>query len=338
LANTVRSTTIAVCIPAWNAASHLPRLLASIAAQSCPFDQVLVYDDASTDNTAEIAAAFGATVVRAATNTGPSIGKNLLAEHTTCEWVHFHDADEALYPDFVERARLWIENEQLDVLLLGTEDRDEHNFKWAERKWDDTALRRDAVEYCVNNTVTNCGIYQRDAFLRAGGFDTSPLTKYNEDQAMHIRLALAGLRFRADDYIGTIVYRRSNSMSSGHVIECARANFHVLENVATATNRLYAVAIGTRLWRLASLSASYCDWDYVERCVTLATHLHIDASVSERGVFKHLIQMKPLFGFRLREYLIRILKPRLRRNVPVVLKGAIGPVFARTAHGTSELA
>jgi glycosyltransferase involved in cell wall biosynthesis len=319
LDNNVRSTTLAVCIPAWNAASHLPRLLASIEAQTCPFDQVLVYDDASTDNTADIAAAFGATVVRAASNTGPSLGKNLLAERTTCEWVHFHDADEALEPQFVERARTWLDSSELEVLLLGTEDRDDvTGAVLGCRRWDDAALQADAISYCITNNVTNCGVYRRTAFLRAGGFDTADETKYNEDQAMHLRLALAGLRFRSDTYIGTIVYRRTNSMSSGHPVECARAHFHVLQNVAKQTSVKYSREIGERLWRVAGVSASHNDWDYVRRCVELAADLQYLDPAQADPMFRALARLSPVGAIRLREHLVRWLKPHLRAGLPMV--------------------
>lgn len=57
---------IAMCVPAYNAAKHLPVLIASAAAQTVPFDEIWVYDDASTDDTAEVARALGARVVRGA--------------------------------------------------------------------------------------------------------------------------------------------------------------------------------------------------------------------------------------------------------------------------------
>src|SRR5437868_8324943 len=98
---------LAICIPARNAAATLPRLFTSIAAQTVAFDEVWLYDDESSDDTAAIAERFGASIVRSDRNTGPSHGKNVLAERTSCDWLHFHDADDALYPEFVERAHRW---------------------------------------------------------------------------------------------------------------------------------------------------------------------------------------------------------------------------------------
>ena len=107
-----------------NAAGHLPRLLTSAARQTVPFDEILVYDDCSTDDTGAVAEAYGANVVRAM-QPGCSAGKNRLAEATTCEWIHFHDADDDITPDLVERVRPHLERDDApDVLLLHFEYRD----------------------------------------------------------------------------------------------------------------------------------------------------------------------------------------------------------------------
>jgi glycosyltransferase involved in cell wall biosynthesis len=96
---------LSLCIPAYNAEKHLARLLSSVNAQTQPFDEVLVYDDASTDRTAAIAAEYGSRVVSGRTNVGCSRGRNILAREARGEWIHFHDADDAMAPDFVAMAR-----------------------------------------------------------------------------------------------------------------------------------------------------------------------------------------------------------------------------------------
>jgi glycosyltransferase involved in cell wall biosynthesis len=309
---------IALGIPARNAAGHLPRLLESVQAQTVPFDEVLLYDDASTDATGDIARAFGARVVRTDVNTGPSLGKNELARLTSAEWVHFHDADEALEPEFVARARASV-SDAVDVVLFDTEDRDDITGSvLGQARWGDVALRDDAVRYCIEHTVTNCGVYRRHAFLRAGGFDTDEETKYNEDQAMHLRLALAGLRFSAAGYVGVIVYRRTGSMSSGHPIECARAQLEVLVRAADVTGTKYAGEIGRRLWRLAGVLGGYQDWTSVRRSLVLAERLGYTQPASEHAAVRLLARFSPYGAVRVREAFIRAVKPELRRGMPTV--------------------
>ena len=116
--------TIALLIPAYNAAPWLPRLLASAKAQTRPFDAIWVYDDCSTDDTAEVAKTNGAQVLLGTVNKGCSAGKNALAAHVDDDWLHFHDADDELLPNFVALANSWIDRGAPDVVLFDYEYRD----------------------------------------------------------------------------------------------------------------------------------------------------------------------------------------------------------------------
>src|SRR5687767_11275045 len=155
--------TLAICIPAYNAAEFLPRLLKSVDDQTVKFDEVWVYDDCSGDRTAEVAASHGARVVRGDINRGCASGRNALSERASCDWLHFHDADDALHPNFVEVAHRWMgPDDTADVVLFGYEERDnETDVKFDERVYDRAALRADAVAYTVSNQVQSiCGIYR----------------------------------------------------------------------------------------------------------------------------------------------------------------------------------
>ena len=57
------ATSLSIVIPARNEEANLPRLLQSIAVSAVRPTEILVVDDASTDNTARIAQSLGATVI-----------------------------------------------------------------------------------------------------------------------------------------------------------------------------------------------------------------------------------------------------------------------------------
>lgn len=311
--------TLALCVPAYNAAAHLPRLFETVHAQCAPFDELFVYDDASTDGTSEVASALGATVVRGERNIGASAGKNVLARHATSNWLHFHDADDAFGTDFIARFQGFDERTEADVVLFDTEDRDDMTGeRLGGRVWDDAELQADPVRYCVRHTLTNCGVYRRASFLGAGGFDVDAATHYHEDNAMHSRLALAGLRFRAVNYPGVVIYRRRDSMSSGHPIECARAQYEVMARIAHQSGRRYTAEIGRRLWQLAGILGGYQDWDYVRRCLQLAASLGYADPVDEHAAIRLMARVSPFAAVRAREALIRMIKPELRRDMPSV--------------------
>lgn len=165
--------TIAMLIPACNAAAYLPRLLDSAVHQTERFDEVWVYDDCSKDETAEIAEAYGARVVRGAVNRGCSHGKNALASLTTADWLHFHDADDELYPNFVALARRWMADARFDVVLFPYEERDNETGELiAYRLFAADDLSRDARSYTIREQINPfCGLYRREAYMRAGGYD-----------------------------------------------------------------------------------------------------------------------------------------------------------------------
>lgn len=312
---------LALCIPAHNEATVLPRLLESAQRQTVPFDEIWVYDDCSTDNTGEIARQFRAKVIRGEVNRGCSYGKNVLAQQTACKWIHFHDADDALYPNFVEQAHQWMWLEQApDVVLFSYEARDcDTDEQVGLRVFDDLELRRDPVAYTLREQINPfCGLYRRDAFLKAGGYDLDPLVLYNEDVAMHCQLARAGLSFAADPTVTVINYYRPNSMSRANQPKCSRAQFHVMRKAAEALAGGYSEEISQKLWAIAGVSASYLDWQNADDCIALALKLTGKIPQQSSHLFKFLCQLNPYLGIRIRELIIRTLKPSLRKGYPTL--------------------
>jgi glycosyltransferase involved in cell wall biosynthesis len=313
----MKLSTLALCIPAYNAAAYLPRLLASAQTQTTPFDEIWVYNDCSTDNTGEIAKRFGAKVICGKTNLGCSHGKNILAETTTCDWIHFHDADDALYPNFVERAHQWMQlDHPPDIVLFDYEWReDETNELISIRQFNDAELRQDAIAYSIREQINPfCGLYNRTAYLKAGGYDTDPLVLYNEDVAFHCRMAIAGLKFAAEPTITIINYHRTASMSAANQVKCARAHFYVMRKVAEALGDRYTDLIAQNLWGIAGVSASYLDWETADQAVQLALILNGKTCATLSSDFQFLCCLNPHIAIRLRELLIRLLKRQLRQQ------------------------
>lgn len=309
---------IALLIPAYNAARFLPRLLASAADQSAPFDEIWIYDDCSTDETASVAEKLGARVVRGDVNRGCSYGKNALAERTSCEWLHFHDADDLLRPTFIATARPWMDRADVDVVAMGCEE-----------CWEDTRetvsiaapsdarlgadAERELIVYKINSSS---GLYRRSALLRAGGFDLDPDVLYNEDQAGHSQMARAGLRFRADPTIVTTYLRQRASMSVSNSARCHRARYHVLRKTLGASGARYAAELTDQFWEVAACSAAQLDWATADAAADAAVRLSGAGGAPGGWTFRLLCRLSPRLALRCRETLIRGLKPRLRVGYP----------------------
>ncbi|MFA6087624.1 glycosyltransferase family 2 protein [Mucilaginibacter sp.] len=309
--------TLALCIPAYNAEAFLPRLLQSAKDQIIPFDEILVYNDCSTDKTALVAAQYGVTLLNGNINKGCSYGKNQLAAHSTCKWLHFHDADDDLLPDFTEKVhkRLKANADKYDVLLL--------NFNYVDSETGNllgtanhniTELHTDALKYAISNKIVNFGVYKRQAFLDARGFDLDPDVLYNEDNALHQRLAKYGLKFDYLPEITGINYRYNSSMSSSNRLKCIKAQYYVLKKTAATHGKIYPKELADQLYACTPLFAAESDWLYVKKALKLCAQLGNDYTVNGGRLFKFLTFLHPFAAVWLREQMIRLFKPHLRKH------------------------
>jgi GT2 family glycosyltransferase len=95
---------VAVVIPNYDGARWLPGVLASVAAQTLAPAEVLVVDDGSTDDSAAIAEAAGARVLRLAENGGFARAANAGLAAVGAEAVALVNTDVVLEAAWLERA------------------------------------------------------------------------------------------------------------------------------------------------------------------------------------------------------------------------------------------
>ena len=100
--------TVSVVIPTYNARSTIERALQSVANQSLNATEVIVIDDASTDDTITIVSEFSATskiairILRSDQNAGPGSARNRGWDSSTGEFIAFLDADDVWHPQKLE--------------------------------------------------------------------------------------------------------------------------------------------------------------------------------------------------------------------------------------------
>ncbi len=306
---------LALCIPAYKAEEHLPRLMASVRAQTVGFDEVIVCVDASPDKTAEVARGLGATVLVNAVNQGCSASKNVALRAATAEWVHFHDADDLLMPHFVEDAQRWMTADAPhDAVMMGFEYVDfASGEKLGVGLQEDAFLQRDAVGYAIRHKLPNFGIYRREKLLEVGGFDADPGTLYNEDVAFHVKLALAGWRFRASQEVTSINYRHGGSMSGANALKCEVAHYEVMRRAAQVAEARHGPEIAARLWKAATNMAAMGAWPEARAALKAARVIFPGVPPRQgRGLSLLARVLGPVAAFRLREGFIRGCKPHLR--------------------------
>lgn len=101
------NVTISVVIPLYNKVKHIVAALDSIASQAYPASEIVIVDDGSTDNGAEIAKARAANLdipvrILHQKNQGVSVARNNGVLAATSEYIAFLDADDTWLPLFLD--------------------------------------------------------------------------------------------------------------------------------------------------------------------------------------------------------------------------------------------
>jgi glycosyltransferase involved in cell wall biosynthesis len=247
------SARVSLLIPAYNGADDLPTLLQDAANQTVAFHEVWVYDDASEDNTSAVAREWGAQVIRGEANRGAAVARNALVTASESEWIHFHDADDRLAPQFNERMLRENPDFRTCILCAATEVDARTGQQISLLEWSGLNDCADPVRFFL---ATHCamvvGLYPRDAVCQTGFRED---LRGGEDYDFHVRLAQAGLGFRAiPDALATVRRRTGKSFTDRESLVYLRDLLHVLADYAAALPEKYFAELGFVLmdvaWRL----------------------------------------------------------------------------------------
>jgi len=92
---------VTAVVPVHNRADLLRRMLETAAAQTLPFEEIIVIDNASTDNAAQTAAAFGCQILSNSTNAGFARAVNAGLQAAATEWIAVLNSDVELDPEWL---------------------------------------------------------------------------------------------------------------------------------------------------------------------------------------------------------------------------------------------
>lgn len=113
-----------VIMPAYNAAEYIGTALSSVLSQTCQDFEIVVVDDGSTDETADIVRRLEksdhrVTLLSHSSSRGPSAARNTAIEHASGEWLALLDSDDAFYPGRLETLLAIAETRSLDAVADG---------------------------------------------------------------------------------------------------------------------------------------------------------------------------------------------------------------------------
>lgn len=184
---------IAVVVPAFNAERTLGACLSAIARSTRKPDEIILFDDGSTDRTAEIARAHGARVIRTANRAqGPAVGRNAGAIAAQMPILVFVDADVIVENDAIARLVAPIADRSASATFgsynMRPQCRNVAAFYYNLRHhWVHQQGRSEAFTFW-----SGFGAIRRDVFLHAGGFDARFRQPSIEDIDLGLRIIEAG--------------------------------------------------------------------------------------------------------------------------------------------------
>jgi glycosyltransferase involved in cell wall biosynthesis len=190
---------ISVIIPAFNAAAYLSETLQATLDQTYAETEIVVVDDASSDDTLAIAQQFGERVhvVRHDRQQGVSVARNSGAARSTGTWLAFLDADDWWPTTFLAEARPLLKRGRAlcydNVVTKGgsslTPDHTADGMTLHRRAlpWQQDIVNRANLAVLFDGAPVLKSIVHRRDFDAVGGFD-SRFTG-GEDFHYHIKLA-----------------------------------------------------------------------------------------------------------------------------------------------------
>jgi hypothetical protein len=160
---------VTVIVPAWNAANYIEKAVASALVQNGPMIQVVIADDASTDNTPEVVGRIAdarVDIVRLPINGGPSAARNAALAVARGRWIAVLDADDAMLPDRLQDLIRTAEANALDIISdnMWVEDASGTRKLLLDEKLDGSVQRYDFGDYVRRNLLFARG--RGDGYLK----------------------------------------------------------------------------------------------------------------------------------------------------------------------------
>lgn len=186
---------VSVIVPVYNGRNFLHRSLDALFASDYPKFEVIVVDDGSTDESAEISRQKGATVMQSERRqSGPAAARNLAAKKAKGEILLFVDADVVVKTDTISKvADRFAKDAEISALFGSYDDKpSEQNFLSQYKN-----LQHHFVHQNSNSEASTfwagLGAVRRDVFLSVGGFDCKRFAVPSiEDIELGVRLRAAG--------------------------------------------------------------------------------------------------------------------------------------------------
>ena len=200
---TAAAARVAAVIPTWNRRDLLATLLQNLAQQIRPFEEIIVIDNGSEDDSTQLAADAGARVLKMGSNLGFAAAVNRGIEAADAEWVAILNNDVTLEPGWL--MELLDAAAQEDIWFATGKILQAANHHVVDGTFDEIS-RGGCASRCgsgkpdgpvwnqkqrIRVAPMTAAIFRRELFRDLGGLDET-FGSYMEDVDFGLRCALAG--------------------------------------------------------------------------------------------------------------------------------------------------
>ena len=187
---------LSVVIPVHNGGDDLRRCLEALLDSTRPPDELIIVDDASTDESAELASKLGLLVPSHSRDPiGPARARNRGVAHAQGDILVFIDADVMVHRDTLSGVEShFIERPEIAALFGSYDDSPPHRslvslYKNLQHHFVHHHSPRNSASFW-----TGMGAIRREVFIKLGGFDESFPRPSIEDIELGVRLKSAGYK------------------------------------------------------------------------------------------------------------------------------------------------
>lgn len=221
------SPKVSVIIPCYNQESYLKDAILSIVRQSYQNWEIIIVNDGSTDNSAEVAKELAATDPRilyiSQDNQGVSAARNKGIKVSRGKYILPLDGDDTIEKDYIVRAVEYLEEHPKCVCFYCRA----NMFGRVNQPWDITYTDYDHL--LINNAIFCSSVYRRTDFDRIGGYDETFRHGY-EDWEFYIQLLANGGEVYQDE-MRLFNYRQKRTQEHSMDSISHKHEEHILNNI-----------------------------------------------------------------------------------------------------------
>jgi glycosyltransferase involved in cell wall biosynthesis len=300
---------VSILIPAYNAQEWIADTLQSAIAQTWPHKEIIVVDDGSSDQTAEVARRFASkqVVVVSTENQGAAAARNHALRLSQGDYLQWLDADDLLAPDKIER-QLGALREVDSKRILLSSSWAYFNYRINRARFVPTSLWQDLspVEWLVRKMGQNLHmqtatwLVSRELTEVAGPWDTSMAVDDDGEYFCRVLLASERTRFVPE---GRVFYRITQSSRLSYIGASDRKKDAMMISMKLHVQYLRSLEESERVRKacLAYLQTWYHSFyperpDIVAELQSLATQLQ--GHLEEPRLRWKYAWIKPVFGWK----------------------------------------